>query len=151
MLADSQPLTDTQIQRTLLREMAGLSCTALDADSEPCSPTRLLHNIERQVGWRSDVLNKRRVKAGRLTRGHSFSAERSAQPDRQQPDVSARLFAAVQTARHLRSGQDGFCEVANAKFTASNIHPAAACTLMPPPICLAVLCKGLFNCWEIWM
>lgn len=50
VLADSQPLTDTQIQRTLLREMAGLSCTVLDADSEPCSPTRLLHNIERQVG-----------------------------------------------------------------------------------------------------
>lgn len=50
VLAESQPLTDTQIQRTLLREMAGLSCTTLDADSEPCSPTRLLHNIERQVG-----------------------------------------------------------------------------------------------------
>lgn len=50
VLADSQPLTDTQIQRTLLREMAGLSCTAMDTDNEPCSPTRLLYNIERQVG-----------------------------------------------------------------------------------------------------
>lgn len=54
VLADSQPLTDTQIQRTLLREMAGLSCTALDADNEPCSPTRLLHNIERQAGGRDE-------------------------------------------------------------------------------------------------
>lgn len=49
VLAESQPLTDRQIQQTLLREMAGLSCTASDADTEPCSPTRLLHNIERQV------------------------------------------------------------------------------------------------------
>lgn len=71
VLADSQPLTDTQIQRTLLREMAGLSCTALDADSEPCSPTRLLHNIERQVGCWSAVRKERRVKAGPLTEGHS--------------------------------------------------------------------------------
>ncbi|TNN77425.1 KAT8 regulatory NSL complex subunit 1-like protein [Liparis tanakae] len=50
VLAESQPLTDRQIQQTLLSEMAGLSCTASDADMEPCSPTRLLHNIERQVG-----------------------------------------------------------------------------------------------------
>ncbi|KAE8299450.1 KAT8 regulatory NSL complex subunit 1-like protein MSL1v2 [Larimichthys crocea] len=48
VLAESQPLTDRQIQQTLLREMAGLSCTASDADTEHCSPTRLLHNIERQ-------------------------------------------------------------------------------------------------------
>lgn len=53
VLADSQPLTDRQIQQRLLREMAGLSCTASDADTEPCSPTRLLHNIERQVGRKS--------------------------------------------------------------------------------------------------
>ena len=51
VLAESQPLTDTQIQQTLLREMAGLSCTVLDADSEPYSPMRLLHNIEKQVGY----------------------------------------------------------------------------------------------------
>ncbi|MEQ2175834.1 hypothetical protein GOODEAATRI_021782 [Goodea atripinnis] len=50
VLAPSQPLTDRQIQQTLMREMAGLSCTASDADGEPCSPTRLLYNIERQVG-----------------------------------------------------------------------------------------------------
>lgn len=53
VLAESQPLTDRQIQQTLLREMAGLSCTASDADTEHCSPTRLLHNIERQVGGRN--------------------------------------------------------------------------------------------------
>jgi len=50
VLAESQPLTDRQIQQTLLSEMAVLSCTASDADMDPCSPTRLLHNIERQVG-----------------------------------------------------------------------------------------------------
>lgn len=50
VLAESQPLTDRQIRQNLLREMGGLSCTATDADTEPCSPTRLLHNIERQVG-----------------------------------------------------------------------------------------------------
>ncbi|XP_075896124.1 KAT8 regulatory NSL complex subunit 1-like protein isoform X2 [Nelusetta ayraudi] len=57
VLAESQPLTDTQIQRTLLREMAGLSCTTLDADSEPCSPTRLLHNIERQSAQLNQIVN----------------------------------------------------------------------------------------------
>ncbi|KAM7407624.1 hypothetical protein PAMA_003381 [Pampus argenteus] len=57
MLAESQPLTDRQIQQTLLREMAGLSCTASDADTEPCSPTRLLHNIERQSAQLSQIVN----------------------------------------------------------------------------------------------
>uniref|UniRef100_A0A3Q1G1M3 KAT8 regulatory NSL complex subunit 1-like protein n=1 Tax=Acanthochromis polyacanthus TaxID=80966 RepID=A0A3Q1G1M3_9TELE len=57
VLADSQPLTDRQIQQTLLREMAGLSCTASDADTEPCSPTRLLHNIERQSAQLSQMVN----------------------------------------------------------------------------------------------
>ncbi|XP_029695318.1 KAT8 regulatory NSL complex subunit 1-like protein isoform X4 [Takifugu rubripes] len=57
VLADSQPLTDTQIQRTLLREMAGLSCTAMDTDNEPCSPTRLLYNIERQSAQLSQFVN----------------------------------------------------------------------------------------------
>lgn len=57
VLADSQPLTDRQIQQTLLKEMAGLSCTASDPDNEPCSPTRLLHNIERQVGGRDYYLH----------------------------------------------------------------------------------------------
>ncbi|KAI3356135.1 hypothetical protein L3Q82_017392, partial [Scortum barcoo] len=57
VLAESQPLTDRQIQQTLLREMAGLSCTASDADAEPCSPTRLLHNIERQSAQLSQIVN----------------------------------------------------------------------------------------------
>ncbi|XP_040004846.1 KAT8 regulatory NSL complex subunit 1-like protein isoform X2 [Xiphias gladius] len=57
VLAESQPLTDRQIQQTLLREMAGLSCTASDADTEPCSPTHLLHNIERQSAQLSQIVN----------------------------------------------------------------------------------------------
>ncbi|XP_073330082.1 KAT8 regulatory NSL complex subunit 1-like protein isoform X2 [Pagrus major] len=57
VLAESQPLTDRQIQQTLLREMAGLSCTASDADTEPCSPARLLHNIERQSAQLSQIVN----------------------------------------------------------------------------------------------
>ncbi|XP_019123604.2 KAT8 regulatory NSL complex subunit 1-like protein isoform X4 [Larimichthys crocea] len=57
VLAESQPLTDRQIQQTLLREMAGLSCTASDADTEHCSPTRLLHNIERQSAQLSQIVN----------------------------------------------------------------------------------------------
>lgn len=61
VLAESQPLTDTQIQQTLLREMAGLSCTAMDTDNEPCSPTRLLYNIERQVSYNTHT---HRVKGG---------------------------------------------------------------------------------------
>ncbi|XP_014844328.1 PREDICTED: KAT8 regulatory NSL complex subunit 1-like protein isoform X1 [Poecilia mexicana] len=57
VLAQSQPLTDRQIQQTLMREMAGLSCTASDADAEPCSPTRLLYNIERQSAQLSQIVN----------------------------------------------------------------------------------------------
>uniref|UniRef100_A0A4W6F4V8 KAT8 regulatory NSL complex subunit 1-like n=1 Tax=Lates calcarifer TaxID=8187 RepID=A0A4W6F4V8_LATCA len=57
VLAESQPLTDRQIQQTLLREMTGLSCTASDADAEPCSPIRLLHNIERQSAQLNQIVN----------------------------------------------------------------------------------------------
>lgn len=57
VLAESQPMTDRQIQSTLLREMVGLSGTASDADTEPCSPTRLLHNIERQSAQLSQIVN----------------------------------------------------------------------------------------------
>ncbi|KAM9710281.1 KAT8 regulatory NSL complex subunit 1-like protein isoform 1-T1 [Menidia menidia] len=57
VLADSQPLTDRQIQQSLMTEMAGLSCTASDIDAEPCSPTRLLHNIERQSAQLSQIVN----------------------------------------------------------------------------------------------
>ncbi|KAM4731919.1 KAT8 regulatory NSL complex subunit 1-like protein isoform 1-T2 [Anableps anableps] len=57
VLAQSQPLTDRQIQQTLMREMAGLSCTSSDADAEPCSPTRLLYNIERQSAQLSQIVN----------------------------------------------------------------------------------------------
>ncbi|XP_054644036.1 KAT8 regulatory NSL complex subunit 1-like protein isoform X2 [Dunckerocampus dactyliophorus] len=55
VLAESQPPTDRQIQQTLLKDMAGLSCT--DADSEPCSPHRLLYNIERQSAQLSQIVN----------------------------------------------------------------------------------------------
>lgn len=41
-----------------------------------------------------------------------FFAERSAQPDRQQPDVSAQLFSTIQTAQRLH-GQEGFHQVEN--------------------------------------
>lgn len=85
-----------------------------------------------------------------------LSAERSTQPDRQQPDVSARLFPAVQRARHLRSRQGGFHEVVDAgsEFPASSINLTAAvrfapCTLATPSRCLTVSffkhCKGLVN------
>ncbi|XP_022597065.1 KAT8 regulatory NSL complex subunit 1-like protein [Seriola dumerili] len=57
VLAESQPMTDREIQQTLLREMAGLACTASDADTEPCSPTHLLHNIERQSAQLSQIVN----------------------------------------------------------------------------------------------
>ncbi|GLD59955.1 KAT8 regulatory NSL complex subunit 1-like protein [Lates japonicus] len=57
VLAESQPLTDRQIQQTLLREMTGLSCTPSDADAEPCSPIRLLHNIERQSAQLNQIVN----------------------------------------------------------------------------------------------
>nr|XP_057938337.1 KAT8 regulatory NSL complex subunit 1-like protein [Doryrhamphus excisus] len=57
VLAESQPPTERQIQQTLLKDMAGLSCTASDADSEPCSPNRLLYNIERQSAQLSHIVN----------------------------------------------------------------------------------------------
>ncbi|XP_061648958.1 KAT8 regulatory NSL complex subunit 1-like protein isoform X2 [Phyllopteryx taeniolatus] len=57
VLAESQPPTDRQIQQTLLKEMAGLSCSTLDADMEPCSPNRLLYNIERQSAQLSQIVN----------------------------------------------------------------------------------------------
>lgn len=52
MLAPPQPLKDRKTQRNLMMEMGGLSCTATEMDTEPCSPMHLLHNIERQVGGR---------------------------------------------------------------------------------------------------
>ncbi|XP_034550434.1 KAT8 regulatory NSL complex subunit 1-like protein isoform X3 [Notolabrus celidotus] len=57
VLAQSQPMTDRQIQHTLLREMVGLSGSASDVDTEHCSPTRLLHNIERQSAQLSQIVN----------------------------------------------------------------------------------------------
>ncbi|XP_029967845.1 KAT8 regulatory NSL complex subunit 1-like protein isoform X2 [Salarias fasciatus] len=57
VLADSQPLTDQQIQQTLMKEITGLSCTGSDADIEACSPTRLLHNIERQSAHLNQIVN----------------------------------------------------------------------------------------------
>ncbi|XP_042565317.1 KAT8 regulatory NSL complex subunit 1-like protein [Clupea harengus] len=64
VLADSQPLTDRQIQQTLLTEMAGLSFTAggageltSDLEMEPSSPTRLLRNIERQSAQLTQIVN----------------------------------------------------------------------------------------------
>ncbi|XP_046869788.1 KAT8 regulatory NSL complex subunit 1-like protein isoform X2 [Hypomesus transpacificus] len=61
VLADSQPLTDRQIQQTLLTETAGLSFTAgghgdLASDTEPSSPTRLLRNIERQSAQLTQIV-----------------------------------------------------------------------------------------------
>ncbi|XP_062862290.1 KAT8 regulatory NSL complex subunit 1-like protein isoform X2 [Trichomycterus rosablanca] len=63
-LATSQPLTDRQIQQTLLSETAGLSFTARgvnsqnpDLDTEPVSPARLLRNIERQSAQLSQIVN----------------------------------------------------------------------------------------------
>ncbi|KAL2081569.1 hypothetical protein ACEWY4_023422 [Coilia grayii] len=65
VLADCQPKTDTQIQQTLLTEMAGLSCFTAgsagevtpDLETEPCSPTRLLRNIERQSAQLTQIVN----------------------------------------------------------------------------------------------
>ncbi|CAJ1079865.1 KAT8 regulatory NSL complex subunit 1-like protein isoform X4 [Xyrichtys novacula] len=57
VLAESQPMTEGQIQHTLLRKMVGLSGTASDADTEPCSPARLLHNIKRQSAQLSRIVN----------------------------------------------------------------------------------------------
>ncbi|XP_066497515.1 KAT8 regulatory NSL complex subunit 1-like protein isoform X2 [Hoplias malabaricus] len=61
VLAESQPLTDRQIQQMLLTETAGLALTAgnvtTELDAEPSSPTRLLWNIERQSAQLSQIVN----------------------------------------------------------------------------------------------
>ncbi|KAI5613444.1 KAT8 regulatory NSL complex subunit 1-like protein, partial [Silurus asotus] len=64
VLAEAQPLTDLQIQQTLLTETAGLTLTAghkndlsTELDTEPSSPTRLLRNIERQSAQLSQIVN----------------------------------------------------------------------------------------------
>ncbi|KAB5577382.1 hypothetical protein PHYPO_G00209250 [Pangasianodon hypophthalmus] len=64
VLAEAQPLTDLQIQQTLLTETAGLTLTAghthdlnSELDTEPSSPTRLLRNIERQSAQLSQIVN----------------------------------------------------------------------------------------------
>ncbi|XP_028847682.1 KAT8 regulatory NSL complex subunit 1-like protein isoform X2 [Denticeps clupeoides] len=61
VLAESQPMTDTQIQQTLLTETAGLSFTSgnlpSDLDTEHCSPTRLLWNIQRQSAQLTQIVN----------------------------------------------------------------------------------------------
>ncbi|KAF4086604.1 hypothetical protein AMELA_G00085390 [Ameiurus melas] len=64
VLAEAQPLTDLQIQQTLLTETAGLTLTAghthdlhPELDMEPSSPTRLLRNIERQSAQLSQIVN----------------------------------------------------------------------------------------------
>ncbi|KAG7330827.1 hypothetical protein KOW79_004796 [Hemibagrus wyckioides] len=64
VLAEAQPLTDLQIQQTLLTETAGLTLTARqtrdlnsELDTEPSSPTRLLQNIERQSAQLSQIVN----------------------------------------------------------------------------------------------
>ncbi|KAK3543981.1 hypothetical protein QTP70_032739 [Hemibagrus guttatus] len=64
VLAEAQPLTDMQIQQTLLTETAGLTLTARqtrdlnsELDTEPSSPTRLLRNIERQSAQLSQIVN----------------------------------------------------------------------------------------------
>lgn len=56
VLADSQPMTMWQMKDALWKEVAALSCTALDNDNEPCSPTHLLHNIERQSAQLSRIV-----------------------------------------------------------------------------------------------
>ncbi|XP_016410219.1 KAT8 regulatory NSL complex subunit 1-like protein isoform X2 [Sinocyclocheilus rhinocerous] len=64
ILAESQPLTDRQIQHTLWTETMDLSFTAgnmqdlhSDLDMEPSSPTRLLRNIERQSAQLTQIVN----------------------------------------------------------------------------------------------
>ncbi|XP_072541098.1 KAT8 regulatory NSL complex subunit 1-like protein [Salminus brasiliensis] len=61
VLAESQPLTDRQIQQTLLTETAGLTLTArnmtTELDTEPSSPSRLLWNIEKQSAQLSQIVN----------------------------------------------------------------------------------------------
>ncbi|XP_051762589.1 KAT8 regulatory NSL complex subunit 1-like protein isoform X2 [Ctenopharyngodon idella] len=64
VLAESQPLTDRQIQHTLWTETMDLSYTAgnmrdlhSDLEMEPSSPTRLLRNIERQSAQLTQIVN----------------------------------------------------------------------------------------------
>ncbi|RXN31383.1 KAT8 regulatory NSL complex subunit 1 [Labeo rohita] len=64
ILAESQPLTDKQIQHTLWTETMDLSFTAgnmrdlhSDLEMEPSSPTRLLRNIERQSAQLTQIVN----------------------------------------------------------------------------------------------
>ncbi|KAM8855416.1 KAT8 regulatory NSL complex subunit 1-like protein isoform 2-T2 [Spinachia spinachia] len=57
VLAEAPTGPDRPIQQTPLAEMAGLPCSASDADAEHCSPTRLLHNIERQSAQLSQIVN----------------------------------------------------------------------------------------------
>lgn len=64
VLAESQPLTDRQIQHTLWTETMDLSFTAgnmqdlhSDLEMEPSSPTRLLRNIERQSAQLTQIVN----------------------------------------------------------------------------------------------
>ncbi|XP_034042413.1 KAT8 regulatory NSL complex subunit 1-like protein isoform X2 [Thalassophryne amazonica] len=57
VLAECQPLTDRQIQQTLLTDVAGLSCAALDQDNEYCCPALLLQNIERQSAELNYIVN----------------------------------------------------------------------------------------------
>ncbi|KAA0715551.1 KAT8 regulatory NSL complex subunit 1-like protein [Triplophysa tibetana] len=64
VLAETQPLTDRQIQHTLWTETIDLSFAAgnmqdltSDVDMEPSSPTRLLRNIERQSAQLTQIVN----------------------------------------------------------------------------------------------
>uniref|UniRef100_A0A8C2BPW5 KAT8 regulatory NSL complex subunit 1-like n=1 Tax=Cyprinus carpio TaxID=7962 RepID=A0A8C2BPW5_CYPCA len=64
ILAESQPLTDRQIQHTLWTETMDLSFTAgnmqdlhSDLEMEPSSPTSLLRNIERQSAQLTQIVN----------------------------------------------------------------------------------------------
>lgn len=69
ILAESQPLTDRQIQHTLWTETMDLSFTAgnmqdlhSDLEMEPSSPTRLLRNIERQVNLKPQAYRQKHRK-----------------------------------------------------------------------------------------
>ncbi|XP_028291516.1 KAT8 regulatory NSL complex subunit 1-like protein isoform X2 [Gouania willdenowi] len=55
VLADYKPLTE--IQRSHVMASPGISFTSSDADTEPCSPTRLLHNIEKQSAQLNQIVN----------------------------------------------------------------------------------------------
>ncbi|XP_051567030.1 KAT8 regulatory NSL complex subunit 1-like protein isoform X2 [Myxocyprinus asiaticus] len=64
VLAESQPLTDKQIQHTLWTETMDLSFTARnvqdlssDVEVEPSSPTHLLRNIERQSAQLTEIVS----------------------------------------------------------------------------------------------